>query len=111
MTHDVDGDEVAVETLDWFRRQMRTEGLRAARDTLLSICRDAKAQAPAKATAAGFILRAAGALASADGNEETEPHEMTADQLRREIARLERAKARGGGGTTGGEPPGGGVFE
>lgn len=90
---DDDSNEDAAETLDWFRHEMRTTGLRAARDTMLAICRDPKAPAPAKATAAGLILRAAGVLERKDNDGETEPRAMTPEQLQREIARLSRIKA------------------
>ncbi len=75
-------------------RRIRTEGVVAAYEASLSICRDQKAPAPARATASMTIFRAAGMFDRKDGDKPAEPHEMTADQLNAEIKRLEERQSQ-----------------
>lgn len=80
------------------RRRVKTEGLEAACEALVRVCRDPKAPAPAKATAATTLFRAAGMLEKSDEElSEISPADMTPEQLdralrqarqfRREVAR------------------------
>lgn len=80
-------------SLDARRRDLlarvRTEGAEAAYETALAICRDDKAPAPARATASATIFRVGGYFDRANSDaSDKEPHEMTAEELAREIERL-----------------------
>ena len=97
------------EARDWFAHIVATEGLRIAYETAVSICRDPKAAAPAKATAITAILRAAGAFDRKEEGSDIEPHSMTGKQLEREIARLKKRSVVLAPGGRGGRN-GGGVF-
>ena len=68
--------------------RIRTEGVIAAYEASLAICRDPQAPAPARATASGTIFRAAGMFDRKDSDRMPEPHEMTAEQLTAEVKRL-----------------------
>lgn len=71
--------------------RVHTEGVLVAYETALAVCRDPKAPAPAKATAAATLFRVAGYFDRKDAAEpDREPHEMTADELGRAIAEMER---------------------
>lgn len=74
--------------------RVRTEGVVAAYEASLAICRDPKAPAPARATASATIFRVAGLFDRKDGDKPVEPHEMTADQLNSEIRRLAERQSR-----------------
>lgn len=83
-----DSPELAREVLD---RELRTVGARAAYDALLQVAQDAKAPAPARATAGVAILRAAGFFARDDeAHSGKGDHEMTLEEMDRKIQRLER---------------------
>lgn len=78
---------------EWFRHKAQTEGLKATYQAMLDVLNDKKAPAPARATASGLMLRAAGVF-SKTFEEETEadglsPDTMTAEQLAREYKRLD----------------------
>lgn len=93
-----DAGETPREARDWFRRVVRTEGVRAAYTAALDVCRDKKAPAPARATAAMTLLRAAGMLnpkPDEDGDD-TELAEMTPQQLNKLVAeaRADRIRAQ-----------------
>lgn len=78
---------------------LRTEGVRAAYDALVEVCRDGKAPAPARATAGTSLFRAAGLFDRKEGGGSKELHEMDGNELRRHLANLEaehRALKRGG---------------
>lgn len=105
-------DESPEETLEWFNHYAKTIGLRVAMTALTAVCRDPKAPAPAKSSAAGFLLRAAGALKNDDSGNDQEPHTMTSDQLQREVARLQRKKKKLSAGNDDSESDDpGGVFD
>ncbi|WP_332716093.1 hypothetical protein [Pelagibacterium mangrovi] len=75
---------------------VKTEGVFAAYEASLAICRDKQAPAPARATASATLFRVAGYFnRENNGAPDKEPHEMTADELAQAIARLEK-EARGG---------------
>lgn len=78
--------------LDQLMLDIKAVGARVAYDTLLSVCRDPKAAAPAKATAATGIVRMAGLFERGRAAAEKQPHEMTAEELADEIARLRRGQ-------------------
>ncbi|WP_283800835.1 HGGxSTG domain-containing protein [Nitratireductor sp. GZWM139] len=92
---------------DEFMRRVRTEGVQAAYQAALSICLDPKSPAPAKSSAATTIFRVAGLYDRKDDGTPKDLHEMTPEQIARELRRLEgltRSK-------TVGEDKGGGVFD
>ncbi|WP_337267885.1 hypothetical protein [Oryzifoliimicrobium ureilyticus] len=70
-------------------RRIRTEGILAAYEAALDVCRDKKAPAPARATASGVLFRVAGLFNPAkDEAARKEAHEMTAAEISAEIKRL-----------------------
>lgn len=79
-----------IEVMERARQRLQTEGVEAAVEALISVCRDPKAPAPAKSTAGTSLLRANGFFDRANTTPEKEPHEMTAAELRTHMARLER---------------------
>lgn len=83
---DDDLDDSPSEARDRFRRKVSTEGLRVAYDTALGICRDAKAPAPAKATAVVALMRAAGAFERRKDEDDDTP--LTSAQRLRHLAEL-----------------------
>ncbi len=79
-------------------RKIRTEGVELAYETAVGICRDPKAPAPAKATALTALFRVAGYFEKTDGDDDKEPHEMSAAELDAKIRRLRsRASVRAPG--------------
>lgn len=102
-----------------FRRKAQTEGLDIAYAALINILTDPKAQATARATAGGLILKSAGVL-SKKFEEEGESDdggfgkaskvelEAMLKQLRAKRRKLERQSKDGG---DGGESGSGGVFD
>lgn len=82
-----DDDDARDEVLRLFRGR----GLRAAARAAIEVCEDPKAQASARATASGLILRATKLLDGAKDEDSAQPHEMDPAQLARA---LERAKAK-----------------
>ncbi len=88
-------------------RRVRTEGVEAAYSAALSICRDKTAPAPAKATAATTLFRVAGYFEKRGSGHAKDLHEMTPEEIGRELRRLE-SMARG---ETGGGKDHGGVFD
>lgn len=98
MTDDVDdlAGETPADVKAWFRRVARTEGLKTAYRALVSVCEDAKAAAPAKATAAGFLLRAAGMLDRDETPDGKDPSQMTRAEMMEEYARLTREAEEAG---------------
>jgi hypothetical protein len=93
MTQDTP-DESPSEALDRNMRRIRTEGLDAATDAAITLLRDPKAPAQAKSATINAIYRASGLLGRADEGAEAELHEMTPEQLDREVKRLTREMAR-----------------
>lgn len=93
MTNDDELDEILeqspVEAQAWFKKAVRTEGVRTAYEAALAVCRDPKAPAPARATMAGLLLRAAGMLTKVDDSDETPIAEMTRAQMQAELSRLD----------------------
>jgi hypothetical protein len=100
-----DGDALPGDSLDdmvddspenareWFRRKAQTEGLRVAFETALDVMKDKKAPAPARATAAGLIMRGAGVF-SRKFEEESEADttdlaSMSPEALQRALKRAE----------------------
>ncbi|GGE19953.1 hypothetical protein GCM10011390_44010 [Aureimonas endophytica] len=72
--------EVKSEILDL----IETEGIKAATRAAIAICNDDKAAAPARATMAGFLFRAAslgGFGKNADRESDIPLHEMSPEQL------------------------------
>lgn len=70
--------------------RIRTEGVRAAYEASLAVCSDAKAPAPARATASATLFRVAGYFDKQERGNAKEPHEMTSEELNAEIARITR---------------------
>jgi len=83
---------------DELRKEIRREGARAAFEALLAVCKDPKAPAPARATAATSIFRASGLFERSDNTEdgkllsEMSPSELNA-VIRRHEREMERADA------------------
>lgn len=76
-------------------QRVHTEGVFTAYETALAICNDPKAPSPAKATASATIFRVAGYFDRRDGGDSPkEPHEMTPDELTKEIDKMERRAAQ-----------------
>lgn len=71
------------------RGRIRSEGVEAACEALIAVCRDPKSPAPAKATAGVALLRAAGIFENTKDASEKEPHEMTAAEMQAEIRKGE----------------------
>lgn len=83
-------------------RLLRGRALRVAVQAAIDVAGDEKAPAPARATASGLLLRAAGMFdRSADHAEEKQPHEMTPQDLQRAIDRIKRDSGRRGVGVFG----------
>lgn len=69
-------------------RRIHTEGVMVAYDACIDVCRDAKAPANARQAAAATLFRAAGYFGQHEKQQTKEPHEMTAEEIQREIADL-----------------------
>ena len=68
------------------RDRVRTDGVEAAYEALVAVCRDPKAPAQARATASTTLFRAAGMLERfEDDLDDIEVGDMTWDQLQRTI--------------------------
>lgn len=85
------------------RRRLKSDGVQTAFAAMLDICRDKKAPAPARATAAATLFRAAGYLSSKAVDEEDSDglslEKLSAEQLellRKFYADKARRVARGG---------------
>ncbi|BBF92131.1 hypothetical protein [Blastochloris tepida] len=82
-----------VEFREALGRSLRTRGAFEGYRAALSVARDKRAPAPARATASVALLRAANLFAkSDDGGAPKQPYEMSLDELDREIERLRRAR-------------------
>ncbi|WP_228866246.1 hypothetical protein [Roseibium aggregatum] len=69
--------------------RVHTEGVLAAYEASLAICRDPKAPAPARATASSTLFRVAGYFNKENaGGSEKEPHEMSADELAQAVRKI-----------------------
>jgi hypothetical protein len=76
--------------------RIKTEGLDAATDAAFALLRDPKAPAQAKSATINAIYRAAGLFGrEADNDRPPELHEMTAEQMAREVRKLTRDLERG----------------
>lgn len=80
------------EAMERARHMLQTEGVEAAVEALVSVCRDPKAPAPAKSTAGTSLLRANGFFDRANTEAEKEPHQMTMQELRDFTNRIENEK-------------------
>lgn len=72
--------------------RLNNELLPLALDTIEGILKNPKATDSNKNTAAGLVLKYT-VGSGAEGGQEKEPHEMTADELQQQIARLRREAA------------------
>lgn len=95
MSDDVDdlAGESPADVKAWFRRAVRSKGLKTAYRALLDVCESPTAPAPAKATAAGFLLRAAGVLERDEAPDGKDPSQMTRAEMLEEYERLTREAA------------------
>ncbi|TCQ81207.1 hypothetical protein EDF68_102497 [Ochrobactrum sp. BH3] len=79
-------------------RRARVEGVEAAYESALEICRDKKASSQAKSNASRTLLEIGGMLQRADRNQEKpsgkELHEMTGDELAAHRKQLERQRRK-----------------
>lgn len=72
-------------------QKIHTEGVLAAYEAALSVCRDPKAPAPARATASATLFRVAGYFdRKGEGDRDKEPHEMTPEELTRAVRHAQR---------------------
>ena len=70
-------------------RRLKTEGLDAATEAAIALLRDPETPAQARSATINAVYRAAGLFGSAvDDEENVQPHEMTAEQLQRAIAKI-----------------------
>ena len=76
------------------KRRLKSEGVQVAYTAMLDVCRNPSAPAPARATCAATIFRAAGYLGKqADEDADDTPIEhMSAEQMIRELKRLQRKR-------------------
>jgi hypothetical protein len=73
-------------------RRVRTEGILAAYEAALDVCRNKDAPPPARATASGVLFRVAGLFNPRDaGGSGKQAHEMTAEELTAAINSLSAA--------------------
>src|SRR5690606_31895780 len=70
--------------------KLRTRGLEAAVDALISVAEDKKAPANSRAQAGSSLVRANGLFATTPNDTPKDPHEMTAAELKAHAAQLER---------------------
>lgn len=86
--------ESPAEMLERIRLRLKTEGAEVATEALISVAKDPKAPAPARATSGVAILRAAGLLDSKSGGGADKPAaEMTPEELSETLSRLKRELA------------------
>ena len=72
-------------------RRLKTEGLDAATEAAITLLRDPEAPAQARSATINAVYWAVGLFGGAvDDEENVQPHEMTADQLQRAIAKIGR---------------------
>ncbi|WP_293856987.1 hypothetical protein [uncultured Alsobacter sp.] len=71
-------------------RRLQTEGLDAATQAAIDMLRDTGTPAAARATAMNAVLKVSG-MFDAESEDELQPHEMTAEQLSRAVAKSLRA--------------------
>lgn len=79
-------------SLERAKARLQTEGVEAAVDALIAVCRDKNSPANAKSTAGSALLRANGLFEKGTAAPEKELHEMSLDELRERSARLEQDK-------------------
>lgn len=73
-------------------RRARTEGIAAAYEAALAICRDPKAPQQARSNAARTLLQIGGLFDKAEHTGRKQIHEMTAEELAAEGERLRRER-------------------
>jgi hypothetical protein len=79
----------------WFQREVTTRGLRIALETAISVCCDSSSTPQAKANASSQIMRAAGMFDRKDDDRRRKPiHEMSLEEMDREIRRLQKPPRR-----------------
>jgi hypothetical protein len=80
------------QAMEQAKHMLSTVGVIAAVEALVSVCRDPKSPAPAKATAGTSILRAGGFFDQKNNDGEKELHQMSMQELRDLANRLENEK-------------------
>lgn len=84
-------EEQEYDTFDRVMHRIRTEGIEAAFDALVGVCRDEKSAAPARSSAGTAIFRAAGLFdANRDDGTGKAPSEMSPQELARALDKLKR---------------------
>lgn len=78
------------EALERAKGRLQTEGVEAAVDALIAVCRDKQAPANAKSTAGSALLRANGLFDRGTTTPDKELHEMSFAELTEHSARLQR---------------------
>jgi len=108
--HDFNPEETVEEARDWLVREVKTSGARKAYAAAIEVLEDSKAPAPARATMATAIFRVGGFFATSKNDDDrVEPHQMTAAQLAKAIARFKNKKPSSSGDDEGGNASG--VFD
>jgi hypothetical protein len=86
---DEDEFELPTDAVAKAKYRLRHEGVSAAVDALIEVCRDKKAPAPARASAGNTILRANGLLAAAAADlDDKPPEEMSAAEISASLRRI-----------------------
>lgn len=84
-------EELEYDVFERTMHRIRTEGVEAAFDALVGVCRDEKSAAPARSSAGTAIFRAAGLFdANRDDGTGKRPSEMTPQELARALDKLKR---------------------
>lgn len=81
------------QAMEQAKHVLQTEGVLVAIEALLTVCRDPKAPAPAKATAGTSILRAVGLFNERNNEPEKDLSQMSWQELSEYRNRLENEKA------------------
>lgn len=69
--------------------RIQTEGIEAAFEALMDVCKDKKAPAPARATAGTSIFRAGGLMSNKPDVLDKAPEDMSAAEISARLAELE----------------------
>ena len=74
---------------------LATEGIRAAAEAAIAVCKNPEAPPASRATSSMIIMRATafgGFGKTGEADDAKEPHEMTADEIARRLALLRRER-------------------
>ena len=80
--------DIEAETFERARHLLRTTGLEVAINSLIAVCQDTKAPAPAKATAGVALMRANGLLNDKTDRSDKALSEMSPEEINESLAQL-----------------------